>query len=292
VIRLEVERLPRPTKAPTPLWFWWDGPTPPELAEVWQAYDYWLQAVDAHAKFLSSFKASDIYEVRRLLERSVAIDPKYARAWARLSWYHFSVWNNPLDSDHLDAAVLDRSRQMARKAVQLDAHLPDAQAALSHVICRCGEHNAAITAFDRAMALNPNFTDYRFVEVLVLSGEPERAITVARRHMRLDPFYVPLAPGWLGLAHYMLKAHAEALPPLRECVTRAPDLRGGHLWLAAAYAQLGRLEEARVEAAEALRIDPTWTIKGTNERLFPFKCPEHREHLFEGLRKAGLPDQP
>jgi hypothetical protein len=38
LIRLEVERLPRPTKAPIPLWFWWSGSTPPELAEVWRAY--------------------------------------------------------------------------------------------------------------------------------------------------------------------------------------------------------------------------------------------------------------
>ena len=38
LIRLEVEHLPRPTKAPTPLWFWWFGPTPPDLAEVWRAY--------------------------------------------------------------------------------------------------------------------------------------------------------------------------------------------------------------------------------------------------------------
>ncbi len=38
LIRLEVERLPRPTKAPIPLWFWWSGPTPPDLAEVWRAY--------------------------------------------------------------------------------------------------------------------------------------------------------------------------------------------------------------------------------------------------------------
>jgi DDE superfamily endonuclease len=37
-IRLDVERLPRPTKAPTPLWFWWSGPVPPDLAEVWRAY--------------------------------------------------------------------------------------------------------------------------------------------------------------------------------------------------------------------------------------------------------------
>jgi hypothetical protein len=38
LIRLEVERLPRPTKAPQPLWFWWWGPTPPNLAELWLAY--------------------------------------------------------------------------------------------------------------------------------------------------------------------------------------------------------------------------------------------------------------
>jgi hypothetical protein len=37
LIRREVARLPRPTNMPTPLWFWWSGPTPPAVAEVWQA---------------------------------------------------------------------------------------------------------------------------------------------------------------------------------------------------------------------------------------------------------------
>ena len=38
LIRLEVAHLPRPTKTPEPLWFWWWGPSPPNLVEVWQAY--------------------------------------------------------------------------------------------------------------------------------------------------------------------------------------------------------------------------------------------------------------
>jgi hypothetical protein len=38
LIRLEVDHLPRPTTVPQPLWFWWWGPVPPHLAEVWQAY--------------------------------------------------------------------------------------------------------------------------------------------------------------------------------------------------------------------------------------------------------------
>ena len=111
-----------------------------------------------------------------------------------------------------------------------------------------------------------------------------------KRHMRLDPFYVPLAPVWLGAAHYMLRAYAQAVPHLQECVSRAPDVRGGHLWLAATYAQLGRLHEARAEAAEVLRIEPAWSNGGVGARIYVFRRIEDAEHLRDGLRKAGLPD--
>jgi hypothetical protein len=38
LIRLEVDHLPRPTKTPQPLWFWWYAPLPPDLAVLWHAY--------------------------------------------------------------------------------------------------------------------------------------------------------------------------------------------------------------------------------------------------------------
>ena len=109
--------------------------------------------------------------------------------------------------------------------------------------------------------------------------------------MRYDPFYVPSVPGALGLARYMLKEYSEALPPLRECTSRAPNLSLGHVWLAATLAQLGRLDEAGAEAAEVLRIDPKYTIDGTSRRLALFKRPEDAEHFLDGLRKAGLPER-
>ena len=259
--------------------------------ETWQAYDYYLRAADTHASFLSSFKAAELYEVRRLLEQSLAIDPNYARAYARLAWTHLTAWLNSLDDDYLNPAALDRAYQLARKAVQLDPNLPQAHAALGHVLGRRREHEAAVAEFERAMALNPNFTDWRFARFSCYAGDPARAIEAVERHMRLDPFYVPLAPGLLGLAHYMLKQYSQALPLLRECVSRAPNLRGGHVWLAATYAQLGNIEEARAEAAEVLRIEPKWTIEGTQARLSAFKRTEDAEHFFDGLRKAGLPER-
>jgi tetratricopeptide (TPR) repeat protein len=109
--------------------------------------------------------------------------------------------------------------------------------------------------------------------------------------MRYDPFYVPAAPGMLGLARYYLKEYSQALPLLREFASRAPNLSQSHIWLAANLAQLGRLDEARAEAAEALRIDPKYTMDGTARRLARFKRPEYTEHFFDGLRKAGLPER-
>jgi adenylate cyclase len=108
--------------------------------------------------------------------------------------------------------------------------------------------------------------------------------------MRYDPFYVPDVPGNVGLARYCLKEYSQALPPLREFASRAPNVSQGHIWLAANLAQLGRLDEARAEAAEVLRIDPKYTIDGTQRRLALYR-PEDTEHLLDGLRKAGLPER-
>src|SRR5262245_19529083 len=39
---------------------------------------------------------------------------------------------------------------------------------------------------------------------------------------RLDPFYAPFAPAFLGLAQYMLKKYAGAVVPLRELLRGRP----------------------------------------------------------------------
>ena len=257
---------------------------------AWQAYDYYLRAADVHASFFSSFRPDVLYEVRRLLEQSLAIDPNYARACAKLSWTHFSAWVEPLDADYLQAAALDRALELARKAVQLDPNLPEAHARLGMVLVRRREHGRGIAAFERALALNPNFTDFSFAHSLVLAGEPERAVEAAERIVRLDPFCAPPARASLGMAHYMRAQYAQALPPLRECAARAPNMRIGHLWLAATCARLGEVEEARAAATEVLRIEPSWTNLGTGVAIYVFKRPEDAQHLCDGLRKAGLPD--
>ena len=82
-------------------------------------------------------------------------------------------------------------------------------------------------------------------------------------------------------------------------MTRPPPLTGGPsaavpisftpIHLAAAYAQLGRMEEAKAEAAEALRIDPSLSVQRLAQRL-PLKDAAALARLVDGMRKAGLPE--
>jgi len=175
--------------------------------------------------------------------------------------------------------------------VRLAPNLSEAHVSLGYVLSFKRQHEAAVAEFERAILLNPNFTNWRFPLTLVLAGEPARAIEALAAHMRLDPFYEPYAPGLMGFACYMLERYAEALPHLRECVSRAPNMRLGRLWLAATHVRLGEIAQARAEAAEALRIDPAYTIDGAARLFLPFKRPDDARHFFDSLRKAGIPQK-
>jgi len=133
----------------------------------------------------SSFNpAADLYEARRLLERSIALDPHYARAYAVLSNTHLIASVQPVDEDCGSPTTLERAHRLARKAVRLDPNLPIAHSYLGHVLTFEGQHEQSIAEFEKAIALNPNFTDWRFGAALVRAGEPARAIQVLGAHMR------------------------------------------------------------------------------------------------------------
>ena len=256
---------------------------------TYQAYEYHLRAADCSAAYNSSFSKTDLHGGRRFLEKAVAIDPGYARAQAALSMTYVSSWVHRWDDDCPWSDALDRAYQCAQKSVLLGPNLPESHLSLGWTLLWMRQHDAAIAEFERASVLNPNFTNWRYPLSLVYAGEPERAIETLDVHMRLDPFYEPYALSTLGFAYYLLKRYAEALPHLRACVSRAPNMPAGRKGIAATYAQLGRLDDARAQAAEVLRVEPFFTIRGAPP-VIAFKRPEDAEHVSIGLQKAGLPE--
>ena len=257
----------------------------------WQAYEYFVRGADILAGYWSSVKVADLYESRRLLEQSLAIDPVFARAYASLSTTWIIAWRNRLDEDHLNPAALDEAHRMANRAVQLNPNLPQAHASLGVVLAWKRQHDAGVAEFEKAVALNPNFTDWRMAIVLVYAGQSKRAVEMLKAHMRLDPFYVPLAPHWLGLAHYTLGQYPEALAALSECALRAPNYGAVHLWLAATHARMGQIDAARAEASKVLALDPDFTIDRVAKPTIAFQHKEAEEDCFDAMRLAGLPER-
>ena len=104
--------------------------------------------------------------------------------------------------------------------------------------------------------------------------------------MRLDPHYPFSYVFWLGHAFHSLQRYDEAIAAYRRTISRNPDFLYARLWLAAAYAQLGRMEEAKAEAAEALRVSPNLSCLRLMQRL-PLKDAATLARLVDGYAQGG-----
>ena len=87
----------------------------------------------------------------------------------------------------------------------------------------------------------------------------------------------------------MVEQYERALRVLQDYVSRVPQATSGHMWLALTYTQLGRLDEARSEVAEVLRLRPGLQIRTARQQL-GFKHARDEKHYFDALRKTGLPE--
>ena len=96
-----------------------------------------------------------------------------------------------------------------------------------------------------------------------------------------------------GAAKHLLGRDEEAVAWLRRSIEANRNFRNAHLFLAAALAQLGRLDEARAAVQATLTLDPIFTIRRLHAAAWgdnPTYMVQ-RERVYEGLRKAGLPEE-
>jgi adenylate cyclase len=252
-----------------------------------EAYDNWLRGVEFwHRAFYETKKEANI-QARQMLERAVELDPQYARAYAGLGGTYLLEWFFQWNSDR--AQSLGRALELAQKAVALDDSLSGAHRILGAVYAFNKQHDLAIDEAPRAIALAPNDADgYETLGwILTYVGRPEEGVGSIKKAMRLNPWYPINYIGSLGWAYRMAGRYEEAIVPLKKVLTLAPNMAIAHLNLSACYAELGRLEEAQAEMAEALRLNPTFSLEKARQ-MYPFKDPADLERFLAAWSKAGL----
>ncbi len=174
----------------------------------------------------------------------------------------------------------------------LDDSDPFAHVALGRVHTARGEHDMAIAACDRAIALNPNYASAHFGRAHSLwhTGRAEEAIASHDEAMRLSP-RDPLMWAFMAskaIALILLGRYDEALSWAQKAQGHPNTAIWAHLPEVSALGLLGRTEEARAALERLQRLKPDVSVAFVG-RTLTFTRAADREHFVSGLIKAGLP---
>jgi tetratricopeptide (TPR) repeat protein len=153
-----------------------------------------------------------------------------------------------------------------------------------------GEHALAL---DRNLAHAHSLIGYGKIFV----GRAEETESRIVEALRLSPRDIP-AYTWMafaGMAKFELGSWEQAAAWYRRSIEANRNFPHTHFHLAAALAQLGRLDEARTAVKAGLALNPTHTI--SRDRAVWTAVSDDPTFLtslqpvFDGLRKAGLPEE-
>lgn len=229
------------------------------------------------------YTKEDMRQARQLYEAAVNLDPRYSRALASIAQTLNFEWLFSWADESED--TLAHALNIAKEAVAIDESDARGYAGVGFVSLYQKNHDASISAYQRALQLNPNDADVMadLGDTYSHAGRAAEAVELLKKAMHLNPFYPDEYLWNLGGAYYILKDYEEAVRVIRQMNNPSEGSR----ILAASYAQLGRLEEARHHAQKTLEAHPDFSLEQWKS-MMPDKFAHDSEHFVEGLRKAGL----
>jgi TolB-like protein/class 3 adenylate cyclase len=244
------------------------------------AYDLYLRALPAP----SSFDKDRVAQALDLLRQAIKRDPRYGPALALAAICHHQLdlngWTDEREANRRMGVDL------ARQALRVGGDDPGVLASAAFVLARFGEDiDAAVALVDRSLVLNPSFAlGWAFSGYIRLfAGQPDIAIEHFETALRLSPrdrnatYFLGI-----GMAQFMARRFDEAAATLQLSLQELPHYANTHRFLAACYARMGRLDEAREVIKRLRAITPS-----VMPTLTTYWNREQRELYLDGLRLAA-----
>ena len=244
------------------------------------AYDYYLRAAE-----IVLVSSGGIPEASSLLEKAIARDQNYAPALALAAVCRMRLVQDGLSVD--PGADREIGRNFARRALQLADDEPVTLANAALALGQLGEDiDTMIRLARRAVELNPGFARGRYIlgHLHNLAGQPEAALEHLEAALRLSPRgRFGLILNNMGIAYFLMHRFEDAIAKLLLEIQAEPEFVAAYRFLAASYAHMGRLDDARKVVAKLREINPAGIAIGN---LSSYRNPAHRELYSSGLQMA------
>ena len=264
-----------------------------ERAPSPDSFDLFLQGL---AWFNKGPTSENLSQARGFLEGALALHPANVDALVFMAIVEFFTAIYFLTEDkpaRLLAAEATLTKALALAPEHAFAHL-----CLGSIFGCTKRVEQGIAEYERALAIDRNSAvAHALIGVhKVYVGRAEETEAHVREALRLSPRDT-LAFTWLmfvGMANTFLGRHEEAVNWLRRSIEANPNNPLSHVFLTAALALFGRLEEARAAARTALTVNPQATVARfratfasfSDNPVFLAGC----ERISVGLRIAGMPE--
>ena len=183
-------------------------------------------------------------EAKTYFEQAIAIDPKYAAAYAGLADYYSET------DDLAPQVAMPKAKELVLRALTIDETLADAHTTLGSIkFYGDWDWSAAEMEFKRAVALNPSNTEAHRMYSVYLSqmGLHDAAEEQIQPALKLDPisFSTSVTAGW---AYNYRRMYDRAIEQCERSLKLDPDAVSGHECLSAAYLGKGAYQRAIAEA--------------------------------------------
>lgn len=221
-----------------------------------EAFDCYLRA----RNFLYRRTKNGVQFAIQLFQEAIGLDPRYASAFAGLGEAYATLH---YDYDSKDEWI-DKAIESSLKALMYDSTLAEAYAALGLAYFSRLSLDEAVTSCRKAIELDPNnFVAYWILgRIYHRTDRDKDAIELYKKAIELNSDF-HTAYGDLRMIYERIgdKDNYQAtLNKLLELFPRYlsqhPDDARTHIYYATDLAQVGRTEEAKVEAAKALELSP------------------------------------
>ena len=254
-----------------------------------KAYDVFLQGWEHYRQATPG----DFEIAVSRFKQAIGLDPDYARAHSALAAVHWNIvsngwWYKSLGLSAVQA--IEQAKVYLAKAMEQPSALTHQIASERAAYFRRNPDKALAEA-EIAIKLDANDPSGHLAMAIALlkANRPAEAVKSMRTAMRFDPHYPASYLARLGQAQFLLGQYTEATDTLERSIFRNPQDDRALIFLAAAYGQLGRKQDAKIaiSSANALRVEIGWGDLTLGD-IRKWKWVGDHEKLLEGLSLAGV----